>query len=62
MNARRGGKTLMAVEMTKAAQKAGKLVLWGTRDQTATAVMLAKHGALSEVIGTKYLKPRFKER
>jgi hypothetical protein len=62
MDARRGGKTLLAVEMTKAAQRAGRSVLWATFDQAATAETLAKHGALSEVVGTMYLKPRFRDR
>lgn len=62
MDARRGGKTLLAIEMSKAAQKAGKSVLWATFDQAATAGILAKHGALSEVVGTMYLKPRFRGR
>ncbi|WP_370285802.1 hypothetical protein [Pseudooceanicola nanhaiensis] len=61
MDARRGGKTLLAIEMTKAAQKAGKSILWFTYDQAVTANTLAKHGALSEVVGTMYLKPRFRE-
>lgn len=62
MDARRGGKTMLAVEVTKAAQKAGKTILWATLDQAATATTLAKHGALSEVVGTMYLKPRFRDR
>jgi hypothetical protein len=62
MDARRGGKTLLAVEMTKAAQRAGRSVLWATFDQVATAETLAKHGAVSEVVGTMYLKPRFRDR
>ena len=32
------------------------------RIQVATARILAKHGALSEVVGSKYLKPWFRDR
>jgi len=59
MDARRGGKTLLAVEMTKAPQKAGKSVLGMTFDPVETAKTLAKHDAVSEVVGSMYLKPRF---
>lgn len=59
--ARRGGKTLVAVNASKAAQRQGKTMLWATNDQTATGALLAKHGALSEVIGRHHLKPRFKK-
>jgi hypothetical protein len=61
MAARRGGKSLLAVEATKAAQRRGETVLWATHDQAATAAMLSKHGALSEVVGKHYLRPKFKE-
>lgn len=60
MNGRRGGKTLAAVEATKAAQRQGKRVLWVTDDQAATATMLARHGALSKVVGESYLEPKFR--
>jgi hypothetical protein len=61
MNGRRGGKTLAAVESTKAAQKRGKRVLWATGDQASTAALLARHGALSEVVGENYLAPKFRD-
>lgn len=57
---RRSGKTLAAVEVSKRAQGAGKRVLWATDNQTATAALLAKHGALSEIIGGSYVAPRFR--
>ena len=57
----RFGKTVMAVYAAKAAQKQGKRVLWATFDQAATAEMLAKHGALSEVVGEIYIKPFFRK-
>lgn len=57
---RRTGKTLLAVEATKKLQAQGKNVVWATADQTATAEMLSKHGALSEVMGEHFLKPRFR--
>ena len=60
MTARREGKTRAAVEGTKAAQKRGQRVLWVTTNQTSTAALLARHGALSEVIGDSYLAPKFK--
>ena len=61
INARRAGKTLAAVEATKAAKKRGLDTLWATRDQAATAELLAKHGALSEIVGNHYVRPHFKE-
>ena len=57
----RYGKTRAAVEATKAAQRQGKNVLWATHDQAATAQMLARHGALSELVSVDYIRPHFKE-
>jgi hypothetical protein len=61
ISARRTGKTLAAVELTKADQGRGKTVLWATADQASTAALLARHGALSEVVGEFYLKPKFRK-
>ena len=58
---KRCGKTLAGVMATKAAQQQGKSVLWATADQTETATLLAKHGALCEVIGEHYLRPVFRQ-
>ena len=48
--------------MAKAAHAAGKDVLWVTLDQAGTAASLAKHGALSEVVGEFYLRPFFRHK
>lgn len=61
LSSRRAGKTLAAVEATKTAQRAGKRVLWVTLDQAKTATTLAKHGALSEIVGDAYVRPHFRE-
>ena len=61
MRARREGKTLIAVEATKIAQQQGKRVIWATGDQAATAERLSKHGALSELVGTDFVVPHFRE-
>ena len=61
MNQQRFGKTLAMVEMSKHQQAKGKRVYWATLDQQATAEMLTKHGALSEVVGSMYLRPYFRK-
>ena len=60
MDGRRIGKTAAQVEATKSAQKMGKRVVWATFDQPATATLLAKHGALSEIVGDKFVIPHFR--
>ena len=57
---RRGGRTLAGVMWTKAMQEQGKRVLWATANQAGTAEMLARHGALSLVVGEHYLCPKFR--
>ncbi len=61
MRHRREGKSLIAVEAAKMAQRQGKKVLFATADQAATAERLSKHGALSEIVGTDFVAPHFRE-
>jgi len=61
MQSRRAGKTLIAVEESRRAQRQGRRVLWATNNQGETAKMLSKHGALSEIVGENYVAPHFKE-
>ena len=62
MRGRRAGKTLIDVEASKLAQAQGRRVLWATDDQARTAAMLAKHGAISEVVGEMFVVPRFRRK
>jgi len=56
---RHQSKTLVGVMAAKAAQSQGKRVLYFTNDQSETASMLSKHGALSEIVGENYVAPRW---
>lgn len=58
---RQAGKTIASIQATKLAQMQGKTVLWYTVDQAATARLLARHGALSLVVGDNFLKPVFRK-
>lgn len=61
MSGSRGGKTLAAINATKAAQRRGENVVWATNDQAATAATLSKYGALVEIIGECSVIPHFRE-
>ena len=56
---RRAGKTLAGVIAAKFAQSQGRRVLYVTSNQSETATMLSRHGALSEVIGDHYVAPKW---
>lgn len=58
---RRTGKTIASIEYSKLAQIQGKTVLWYTVDQADTARLLARHGALSLIVGDNFLKPAFRK-
>ena len=60
-NRYRAGKTVIAIMAAKAAQKQGKRVLWLTNNQVDTATILAKHGALSELVNNNGIIPHFRK-
>lgn len=61
-NGKQNRKTLIMVAATKHAQAQGKKMFWATNNLAETAALLAKHGALCEVIGESFLLPHFPKR